>query len=230
MLAGSIVTTGMETLSYAVSPDEQRVAFVKNDERGTPRLWITATDKRSAPEMVGTQGSADSPNFLPNGDLMFRAVQDTNDYVFRKAANGGAVQKVLNEPVISLETVSPDGKWVLMGLQEDKDREHIGRVKAVPLQGGPAVTLCRAVCFAQWDATGKGFLVNWMQAAETYVLPVKSKTGLPDVPEGGFPGPEAMQGKATAKIPVNMSSAASADLYSYTRISIRRNIYRIPIE
>ena len=161
--------------------------------------------------MMETQGSADSPNFLPNGDLVFRAIEDRKDYVYRKEMNGGATQKVLNEPVISLETVSPDGKWVIIGMPQEQDPEHSGRVKVFPLSGGQAVTLCRSVCFAQWDTSGKDMLLNWMQAV-------------------GWAGPEDTKEKAIGKIPINMSSAASADLYSYTKISIRRNIYRIPID
>jgi len=48
-------------------------------------------------------------------------------------------------------------------------------------------------------------------------------------PDGVLSGQELRALRAKA-VPAEVASAMTPDLYSYTRTSIRRNLYRIPIQ
>jgi hypothetical protein len=63
-----------------------------------------------------------------------------------------------------------------------------------------------------------------------YPLPVLPGTGLPKLPPAGISRAEDLtNAKAGAPIAQIIDSALSPSVYTYTRQTIRRNLYRIPL-
>ncbi len=219
--------------SYAVTEDGNRVAFVKRDQKGISHLWIASTDHRTSPQQVASLENEDEPMFLPNGDLVYRASEGGKNYIYTRQQDGSGRKKLLEEAILDLTAVSPDGRWIVVLQKDDADKDHPYRTLAYPNGGGKPVMMC-AFCLVSWTVDGKylalqfGLLPNSL--LPTYLLPVSGDRGLPELPPEGLNGPEDLkQSNRGTLLPTGADSALGPEKYSYTVTNIRRNIYRIPI-
>jgi len=225
------VLPGSSVQEYSVSRDGEEVVFTMADQSGLGNLWVAPTSRRSPPVRISSAAAEDSPFFLPNGDVIFRAVEGGSNFLYRMKADGSGRQKVSPEPILDIYDVSPDGRWVAAGTPgSEKDHLPTGtRVFAV--DGTAAVTVCAVYCLFNWD-TNNGFVyLNFPeQGASSYGLPVIRDSGLPKLPPSraerieDFPNP-----KTIAAMPVQVESAVSPSVYAYTRENTRRNLYRISL-
>jgi eukaryotic-like serine/threonine-protein kinase len=219
--------------SYTVAEDGNRVAFVKRDEKGISHLWIASTDHRTSPQQLASPQNEDEPMFLPNGDLVCRASEGGKNYVYTRHRDGSGRKKLLEEAVLDLTAVSPDGRWIAVLQKDDANKDHPYRTLAYPNGGGKPVLMC-ALCLVNWTVDGKylafQFELPRNQQSPTYLLPVGGKRGLPELPPEGMGGPEDLNksGRVIA-VPREADSVLGTNNYSYTMTNIRRNIYRIPI-
>ena len=216
--------------TYAISRDGKQVAFAMKDSSGHNGLWIAPTNRRSSPVRISSTAVEDSPFFLPDGDLVFRASEGGSNFLYRMKSDGSDRRKIVSERVLDILTVSPDGRWIVAATP-NPDQEHWVATKAFALDGSAAVTLCPDYCFFRWDTAGKFVYYYIAQLHEsTYVLPVLPDTGLPKM----LPGDTArIEREANAKtitaVPQVVHSAVSPSLYAYTRQTTRRNLYRIQL-
>jgi Tol biopolymer transport system component len=174
----------------------------------------------------------DSAWFLPDGDLVLRSIEGSQNFLYRISSYGTRRQKLIPDPILDLITVSPDGRWVVVTTKDSND-EHPAVMTAYPLAGGPVVRVCTFYCGASWDVTGKFFYLssNNVAGGETaYMLPVNPARGIPDFPAEGFHSDaDVKKAKGVIAIPHLIDSALGPNYYSYTRVNTRRNIYRIPL-
>jgi eukaryotic-like serine/threonine-protein kinase len=237
LLPGYGVETGTDGPDYSISRDGEHLAFARKDEKGLSHLWVAATDRRSAPQEVPTAGPADAPRFSPNGDLIYRTSEGGKNYLYAQKADGTGRHKVMERPILEFQSLSPDGKWALVGQSEDQDAEYPARLKAYPLAGGEPVAICINMCVGDWSIDGR-YLELTMHDANRFVTrlyPVQKETGLPKLPKAGF-SPDLRKGESLAVEPqgaidlgTQADSVISPDKYSYTKDSIRRNIFRVPV-
>ncbi len=91
--------------------------------------------------------------------------------------------------------------------------------------------LCQTLCTADWDASGTHMFFKFGgRATDTYFLATDNGRGTPKLPAGGVSSGQELRVLNSVKmVPEDVESAISPDFYSYSRISIRRNLYRIPI-
>ena len=217
--------------AYSVSNDGKYVAFSMQDKSGRSALWIAPTNRRSSPVKLTTSGNEDAPFFLPNGDLIFRSVEAGGNFVYRMKPDGSDRRKLLPEPVLDLLSVSPDGRWLLLAAASKVDEPPV-ITQALPLDGGPTVTLCSGYCGGIWDASGK-FFYFYFEAltSEVHVLPTSPATGLPKAPPQGIVSREDVKAaKPIATISDEVTSALNPSTYVYVRQNTRRNLYRIPLQ
>jgi hypothetical protein len=143
------------------------------------------------------------------------------------------LRKAVDYPVISTLSVSPDGKWMMV-YARSREEQHGGAV-ALPLDGGPPVDVS-SPGGGEWSADGRllfltadrnGYSVG---RGRTYVIPLPPRRALPDIPAGGF------QSEADiAKLPgvrvidANVTPGPTAEVYAFTRQTVQRNLYRIPV-
>jgi hypothetical protein len=66
---------------------------------------------------------------------------------------------------------------------------------------------------------------------QAFIVPVVNKTGLPQVPAGGFSGPGDFKQifPAAKAVDKYVQSVVSPSIYAYQVDDIRRNLYRIPL-
>ena len=214
--------------SYSVSRDGKEVAFAMNDQSGHSSLWVAPINRRSSPVRISSTDIEDSPQFMPDGDLAFRAIEGGSNFLYRMKTDGTGRRKITPDRVLDTYGVSPDGRWIIAG---STDHQGTPAVTAFAVDGSQALTMCPVYCLPTWDTAGKFLFVHFPSLNKgSYALPLLQATGLPKLPASGIAGLEDLtNAKGVAVIPEFVGSAVSPSVYAYTHENIRRNLYRIPL-
>src|SRR6202162_5159774 len=222
------VLPGYSMDTYSVSRDGKQVAFTSNDAAGPPSIWVAPMSRRSSPVRISSTEVEDSPIFLPDGDLIFRAVEGGSNFLYRMKADGSARSKIMAQRVLDLYTVSPDGRWVVVA-SPNSNQEHTAVTKVFRVDGTGEVVLCPSYCVMSWDTSGKFALFSF-RLENSYALSL-TQSGLPKLPPAGvlrvsdFP-----YAKTAIALPNFVEAAISPSLYAYVRRNTRRNLYRIQLQ
>ena len=227
------VLPGYPMQAYAVSRDGKEVAFTMDDQSGHSNLWVAPTSRRTPPVRISSPAAEDSPYFLPDGELVFRAIEGGSNYLYRMKTDGSARQKISPERILDINDVSPDGRWIAAATPGAGDEEHInlGTTKAFAVDGTETVSVCAGYCLFSWD-TSEGFvyLSYPMERGMSYPLPVMPESGLPKLPSVIATRIEDFgKPKESPAIPWQVESAVNPSVYAYTRQNTRRNLYRIQL-
>jgi len=217
---------------FDVSRDGKQVAFAIADKSGLSNLWVAPTDHRSSPRQIVSSAIEDDPNFLPDGDLLFRATEGGTNFLYRMHADGSERRKVSPDHISDFRNVSPDGRWAVVQAT-DRSGESPYSVFAFPVEGGSPVRLCSHDCIPIWDARGEFLYISFhvQYDPNTYALPIQRSSGLPDLPSTMVAGTEDLKKlKSAVVIPHIVDEAFSSSLYVYTVQSTHRNLYRIPLQ
>ena len=223
-------TCGVGAQHYALSHDGKQIAFSMLDSAGQSKVWIAPTDRSASAKVIQSQTRDDCPFFLPSGDLIVRQVEGDQNFLYRMRPDGTERHRISDVAIFDPYGVSHDGRWVL-GVTRGPDRDHPYSVAALPVGGGVAVPVCLVLCAARWDRTGKALylMVPTSGDKNTYALPLE-RTGLPKLPASGITSSrELVEMKAPILGPGVMETGGTATQYAYTRRTIRRNLYRIPL-
>jgi Tol biopolymer transport system component len=194
-------------------------------------VWISELDRRFSPRHLA---SGDQPSVAPNGDIFFRKFEKDRSFLYRMHPDGSGQQRVMDSPVIDLESLSPDGKWLAV---EVPVSGHIfgWSVIAYPLAAGAPVTLCYH-CHLKWSPDGKS-LYFWFHAwggaempnAKTYIIPLHAGSPVPvfrsplesEDQVRALPGVQAL-------VPAGVNPGPGGR-FAFSRESVQRNLYRIPL-
>jgi hypothetical protein len=234
VLPGMLVS-GNPGHAYDVSPDGRSVVAVVVDREGKRRLWVTSLDHQSPPRLVpDVQGYA--PHLGEGGDIFF-ASEEQHPKLSHVHTDGTGLQ-VVGRPGangMQLLGVSQDRQWALT-----RDR-GTGALIAVSLGDSAAkqiVSNAPSDCRASWSADGKVLFLSMPTSpiasgiiGRTYAVPLSNREMLPRVPPGGFQTLEEL-----AKIPgmrvlegYDVTPGPTSDIYAFSRASVQRNLYRVPI-
>jgi Tol biopolymer transport system component len=223
------VLPGYSMRDYSVSRDGKEVAFSMNDQSGRSSLWIAAANHRSSPVRLSTAAVEDSPLFLPDGDLLFRAIEGGSNFLYRAKVDGSNRRKITPERILDIISVSPDGRWVLVA-SPNSDEEQAAVATAIAVDGSARSILCAGYCMLAWDNTGRSaFLLFPRLVQGSYLVPLMHDSGLPKVPSAGIARIVDFTNGKKATSPWNVESAVNPFTYAYTRENPRRNLYRIPL-
>jgi serine/threonine protein kinase len=226
------VLPGYSMDDYSVSRDGRQVAFANADESGRYSLWVAPTDHRSSPRHIVSSASEDNPVFLPDGDLVFRAVDGGANFLYRMHADGSDRRRVIPDHILDFNSLSPDGRWAIVQAP-DANAEHTYGMFALPVEGGSPVRLCVNVCVPKWDVRGDFMYISFLQQGNpnSYALPIRSGSGLPDLPSTVIAGIDDLKKlKSAVVMPRIVDSAFSPSLYVYSIHSTYRNLYRVPLQ
>jgi eukaryotic-like serine/threonine-protein kinase len=224
------ILPGYSIYTYSVSHDGSMVAFALKDPSARATLWVAPTDRSSSPVKLSSGTNDDSPLFLPSGDIVFRAVEGRQNFVYRMKADGSGRKKISGDSVFDLISVSPDGRWVIATSAAAGTKEAFA-TRAIPVDGGAPIPLCQSYCELYWDDSGKFVFLQFSETHEgTYILPMNRDTELPKIPGAGFADVEDFKkAKSQGLVPWFVQSAVNQSIYTYVRSNTRRNLYRIPL-
>jgi Tol biopolymer transport system component len=215
------VLPGYSMANYSVSRDGKQVAFAASDAPGHASLRIAPMNRRSSPVRISSTEIEDSPFFLPDGDLIFRVVENGSNFLYRMKPDGSGRRKITPERILDVHSVAPDGHWILASAPNPGE-EQTTATKAFSVDGTKAVKVCLGYCQLVWDPDGKfAYLFFPALSDKTYAIPIVTQSGLPSLPPNGVAGLEDLKtAKSVVTVPNFTESAISPSFYA-TRVKIR---------
>jgi len=222
---------GIALTSYDLSKDGKRIVFSATDSRGSSRLWIVPTDRSDVPRQI-PYAEGDMPFFLGPSEVVFHGIEKGATRAFRIREDGTEKQLLTTDEISEVRGVSPDGEFAIVGQGSAQG------TKAVPTFGGAPISIFDCLCFLRWQGDRKFLylsVVTAMQSAaafgRTYVIPVLPDKLLPPIPPGGFQSETEI-----AKLPgvrvieaADVYPGATSGTYAYSRQTVQRNLYRVPL-
>ena len=223
------VLPGIAMNEFHISPDGERVAFATQDAQSTSHVWMASLDRRRPPKELAASAFK-GISFSSGGDFYFLAQEGNQDFLYRIGSKETVQRKASPEPVVNLVGISPNGDWLLSGNDP---------VIARPLQGGPAIRVCK-FCGIGWGADGKLLYLRFRGVGEmgdgrTVVIGLPTGKDLPTLPPSGLKSIEDTKGlNVLAEIDtagkVTFAPGPDPSVYAYSRLTVQRNLYRIPLK
>ena len=149
--------------------------------------------------------------------------------------------------IMSLQSVSPEGRWALVGVTPpDSHGDRNSMSLAVPLEGGAPIPLCDSCSVAYGTARSSAPLISWSLDGKSVYVSLRyfpfgsSKTAVIPIRSGAAP-PTFMKGFGSeadfARIPgarlINQDDVSSGMSWNYfvsRRRSAKANLFRIYLE
>jgi serine/threonine protein kinase/Tol biopolymer transport system component len=226
LFPGILIAVSMAYSPYDISPDGRTAVMHVRDQDNKSRVWVAPLDRWSPPRQIpGVEG--DGPAFAPNGEIVFRGREGAYGYAYAVRADGTGLHKLSDHPVITTKSPSPDGKWLVVYARPAP--EAAGVEMLLPLDGGKPVTIGTAIN-VEWSRDGRQVLLK-PPGDRTYAVPLPPGRMIPPVPEGGFRSASeiaALPGARVINSP-DVAPAPSPDVYAFSRQTVQRNLYRIPL-
>jgi serine/threonine protein kinase/Tol biopolymer transport system component len=235
---------GFRALDYDISPDGRQVVMETEDLEGKPRLWLAPMDRSSAPHQIPNVVGG-FPRFGPGGEIFFRrraegsfqqgGMAGSPGFVYRVRLDGTGMRKALEQTILVLGSVSPDGGWISAWAPLPGNGPPL--VQAFPLDGKPPV----AVGWVAFGWSKPGFPKSvWFtpfgfgNGTGTYIVPLAPGQILPPIPAGGFRSEDEIASLPGARrIPAGPVGWGGwfrdLSVYAFYHDAIQRNLYRIPI-
>ena len=236
-LLSSLAVVGIPRRTYDISRDGREIVVSVLSQKGEHQLWIVPLDPQSRPhEVPNVEG--DHPSFGFDGNIFFRSIQGNSAFAYRVREDGSGLQKVSEQPVAGLVGTSPDHEWLLAKVPGPAG----STTTALPLHPGSGlrIVVASSLSFAdadvRWSGDAKTFYIRlplgadpW-SAARTYALPVVPGSIWPKMPAQGFQSEEDISKVPGAVLLQEFDCpGAAARSYAFVRMTVQRNLFRVPL-
>jgi len=231
---------GFSIERYSLSTDGKGAVFAALGADRKPHIWFTDLEHRSSPRQISHGEGESSPLFTPSGDVLFRASEGAFNFAYRMKQDGSEGRKVLADPILDIDDVSPDGRWLVVFPFRKGGESAFWRV-AYPLQeGGSPMNICSVACSVRWDTNGRFVVfhfsfrndrsVGMAGESKTVIVPLRRGTVFPNLPVSGVESVSETASLPGAKvIEEDAQFASDPSIYAFVRAAAHRNLYRIPI-
>jgi eukaryotic-like serine/threonine-protein kinase len=230
------LVTGLSETGFDLSPDGRSVAYSIREKDGMESIWLAPVDHRSSPRQITSSAKDFSPVFAPDGTLIFMSMEGEKSFLYRIRSDGGERRKITPDPVVQLQTVSPDGKWVVTQVSFPGEDPPRGIV-AIPLSGGEPVRLCQGVCGVRWPLDGKSLFLSIIGETHsqnsdfgTFVIALPGGKLFPKLPRSGVASASDAAAIPGAKL-LNyyVVPGVNGDTYAFSHVAVHRNLFRVPL-
>jgi serine/threonine protein kinase len=219
---------------YDVSPDGTQVIFIAADASGRSPLWIGAVDGSSSPRRLSDQDCIRAL-FAPNSDVFFVGGRAGDMFLQTVKADGTGLHKIIQDRVVFLYAISPDGQWLAAWVGAD--------VNLYPSAGGMPTRVCTG-CAATgaenrgvtppligWSRDGKALYLFSERTYHSYSIPLQRGQILPHLPAAGLELSSVEKSLSDARMMTRDRAfmSPSPAVYAYPIVTTHRNIYRIPV-
>jgi eukaryotic-like serine/threonine-protein kinase len=224
-LAVALEGTGGAEGAYDISPDGRQVVMASADSGGKSRLWLAPLDRHSPPRQIpNIEGGR--PVFGATGEVFFHSVEGTSAFLYRVREDGGGLRKAFDSSIVGIPGVSPDRNWLALASG--------GRLVIFRVDGGaPLQTRISGRTLVRWSGDGKHlFWHNPLTSRDkTYVFPLTPGRPLPESFIDGLPSDQDIVKLPEVRVieSKDVAPGRTADTYAFTRESVQRNLYRIPV-
>jgi hypothetical protein len=214
---------GVPALDYDVS--SRQVVLEVADRQGTHRLWVAPLDRQSAPQQIpGVEGR--EPWFGPSGEVFFRS----SGVVYRVRPDGTGLRRAVEQQVLLLYGVSPDGRWIVAWSPLPDDGGMA--IQALPLDGGRAIVIANDLEW-HWSTDGHSLSISHgpVPDGRSYIVPLAAGETILALPERGLRTElEIASLPGARRVDALTVPASSPDVYAFYRGTTQRNLYRIPLQ
>jgi eukaryotic-like serine/threonine-protein kinase len=221
---------------YKISVDGRRIVFVGADGTGRTAVWVAVLDAGSAPWRV-TANDAWTAFFAASGYIIFEGDEKGAHIIYRVKEDGSELQKIVPTAVPRFFSVSPDGEWVAVGSSAEKTRYG---VLLYPVGGGSPTVICPS-CWREhgiergpappvvsWSPDGK--LLYLYVDGSTYSISLRPGQVLPPTPKAGLRSKSDLAAVPGVRlVGERVFAGPTPSIYAFTKFSIQRNIYRVPV-
>jgi Tol biopolymer transport system component len=224
---------GITMAEYDLSTDLKEVVFSTRPDGRTSELWLAPLDRSAQPKRIAAAGAA-SPQFGPDDQVLFQWTQGTSYYLARIKKDGSSLEKVTPQPVGNVWGISPDRRWVV-GYVMPPENVQVSSM-AIPVTGDVPRRICETTCPVAWAPDGRFLYVGIVpksltSAGTTLAIPVPAGEALPKLPKSGIRGIEDVAAFAGARVIEGWMISPGPDptVFAYTKLTTRRNLFRIPL-
>ncbi len=183
---------GLVLTQFSISRDGKKVVFATEQGQTRSGIFIAWLDGTQAPRQL-TFGGEYRAFFGRPGQILYQGAQ-TPPKVMSINEDGSGQAAASDLDIMQLQSVSPDGRWALVGVTPQGghgDRNVI--IEALPLGGGAAITVCDKCSFGfgitrssapllSWSLDGR-----WMYVSLRYFPFGSSKTAVIPIAPGAAP-------------------------------------------
>jgi Tol biopolymer transport system component/predicted Ser/Thr protein kinase len=213
------------TRGYDISPDGRQVVVASPDNGGKFRLWLAPLDRRSPPRQIpNIEGG--QPVFGATGEVFFHSVEGTSAFLYRVREDGGGLRKAIEPSIVGIMGESPDRNWLVLA---SRGGFVIFRVDG----GAPLQTRIEGRTLLRWSGDGKHLFLHRPLTSrdKTYVFPLTPGRPLPESFINGLPSDQEIVKLPGVRViaSTDVVPGRTADTYAFTRESVQRNLYRIPV-
>ncbi|HJU73846.1 MAG TPA: hypothetical protein VJ717_08875, partial [Gemmatimonadaceae bacterium] len=223
--------------TYDVADDGASVVFVASNDSTRSSLWVASLDGRHAPRRI-VPNDALQAFFGAPGEIIFAAREREKNSIYRIATDGTGKQKIFSAS--NLHAVSPDGRWI--AVWSPGATPELGEATWVYPADGSTPTLICSQCSpvpsfergpwpssVSWSPDGQFFYLNPFGTA--YAIRLRPGEALPRLPIAGLKtDAEVAALPGAQRVPQDYAFLGPRpDIYAFTKVSIQRNIYRIPV-
>jgi hypothetical protein len=192
---------------------------------------VAPLDRRIPPKKL-TLSVAQQPCFAAGGEIYFVLSEGHHKFLYTVAPHQIAPRKTSHEPSDAFTRISPNGDWWLSGYEAETST-------ARPTTGGPPIRICSS-CSAGWGPGGKFLYIRFRKPGEiaggkTIVIGLPAGKELPMLPPGGLKSAENIKGvNVVAEIDMtgktDFAPGPDPSIYAYSRMTVQRNLFRIPLQ
>jgi Tol biopolymer transport system component len=223
---------GIVMSGYDVSADNKRLLYSTRKPGLKSEIWLASLDGRFPPRRLSS-GDDGQPRFEPDGDILFRSSEGKMNYLYRMRGDGTGRQKLSESPILGVQRISPDGKWALVWAPAPEE-ETAGADWLFPTEGGAPARLCDR-CAMEWAPDGKYFYIHLGDMGEglarTYAIPLRRGSMMPPLPPSGVRSADDLKNLPGVLVidETVASPGISPSTYAFTKTSVHRNLYRVPL-
>jgi len=224
LLDGQMIT------GFDLSGDDRVVAAVPEPD-GKSRLWLAWLDGREAPRRVAAI-EGDAPRFGATGEILFRSPEGNSHALTSVGVDGLRQRRLAPVPNFVFGEGSPDRQRVSVSESRSLDLYSTRGEPPIRFFTGASVSRLR------WSGDGSRLYASFQtgdatafSVGRTYVIPLSNGSMLPHIPDGGFHTQEEL-----AVIPgvqvlpyADVAPGPTPVVYAFSRMTITRNLYRIPL-
>ena len=236
---------GLVLTHFSISQDGKKVVFATEQGQARSGIWVGWLDRTQPPRQL-TFGGEYRAFFGRPGQILYQSIENPPK-IMRVNEDGSRQVAVSDLPVMQLQSVSPDGRWALVGVTPSGGHgERNAMAVAVPLEGGAPITVCDTCAFGfgatrvsapllSWSLDGKWVYVSLRYfpfgSSKTAVIPIKSGAAPPTFTKGfGSEADFARTPGARLINQDNVSSGMSPNYFVTTRRSAKANLFCIHLE